>query len=394
MIAVENSDEAGKRVGKIQPRALYLCIALSLALAVPSSIHAQMSQGLATGKDADPLAVSETIEPRGHVSFLVRAAWWEGGENSEESGIIVLNPREPIGKRVALLNLEGDARHLEIPSVGADVVGIKANRLGFVALTGKLVAGQFKAYQLSDRLQEVATVDFLTRQRQAAGRNEWGFYPVAVYDYTIVDGLLFGYGVFKYRPQRDFDGMGFFVAPLGEGSASGGFALNTIAAKDEYYRLGFSYITSIGSSIYFIPMSDSPELHRYDIYSDPAPVPMGYLPIGDSRLPKIELNKGDSLEEVLRPIGGLNGFPFALLARDSSLYCLTRSRSSEGLPIWELEELQIGLDAVTGVTKRRLPTQAEFIRVVSSPESLYILEKDADSQFISRVVSVRWPSSK
>ena len=333
------------------------------------------------------LKLSSSVVLEEPIDFMVSTAWWPGAEG-DRPGILALNAKESTTK---LVTIDGGVHSFDsFQEKKADqrILSIDEMDGGYYQLSLNKDLETFQARLFTRNRSLLVASNF---EKLFENLSDSKFVPFTPYDFHIAENHLIGYGPYSTRTDRLYDGVGFFTYALAEPRPGFGRLLNTMAVDQDYYKLGFSYIASIGSKVFFIPMTDAPELHRFDLYSDVQPIRLGYLPMGDRALPPLTVGREIGIEETMKGVGEISGFPMDLFEHEGDLYCLTRGRASDGDPKWSLDRIELGDDEALAVSEYGLPSSAELIRVVPTPDSLYILEMESGTEKISKLAAVGWP---
>ncbi len=164
----------------------------------------------------------------------------------------------------------------------------------------------------------------------------------------------------------------------------------------DYYHVGYQYLTAIGPTGYFLDVADSQAL-LYEVapggalrpLSDALPLDLRSMPPIDAKMsgPADAPNLFKQLEH-LTMVAGIYGN-----SADGKLYVLTRKPVPTGGTDWWLYRVD-PKDGPQGkiLGKTHLPTSANFLSVVVSPESTYLIERGSvdtlGNQAIKSMVAV------
>ena len=318
----------------------------------------------------------ESVELERPTGFMVFTAWSPSAGIADTPGILMHDPAEGENGTTWLIKKNGQVEPLNSFSGGNATFRFAKADSGYVRVTGSQFGGDFQIRQLGSNLQQIAFSDFGTLDLSKSSEE---LMPYAIYDFVVAQDQLFGFGPFKTQDRSaDFEDTGFFTFSLSGGRPNRGRLLETKSPADrDYFLAGFSYMTAMGPNIYFISMSDVPELYRFNLHSDMRPVPLGFRPMGDQLLPRMVSSR--ELDEALSPTEKIHGFPFDLFVHAGYLYCLTRSPVSDfdnEFPQWNWTLTKLGVGSETAVVKgtELLPSRARFVRVLPSPDHLFVLE--------------------
>ncbi len=193
--------------------------------------------------------------------------------------------------------------------------------------------------------------------------------PVAgpFYQMTVAGNSIIAYG--SIRTEHDYT-LGFLRLPATDEKARPEMLMPFPANR--FYALGYQYLTSLGSTAYFITMDGTAELYK---------VPAGQRPV---RLP----NAIPTEYRDVSPIRTVNGpgesaalyreleekkLPVALVGGpDGYLYLVTRRPAGGGKTTWSV--FRLTADGVV-VGMGHLATDARHLAVVPSASTWYFIER-------------------
>jgi hypothetical protein len=193
--------------------------------------------------------------------------------------------------------------------------------------------------------------------------------PVAgpFYQMTVAGNSIVAYG--SVRTENDYT-LGFIRLPANDENARPEMLLPFPANR--FYALGYQYLTSLGSSAYFITMDGTAELYKVPAGQRPIPlpnaIPAEYRDVSAIRTvngPGESANLFHELEEKKLPValvGGADGF----------LYLITRKPAGGGNTTWSVFRLTAD-GVVVGIG--HLATNAKHLTVVPSPSTWYFIER-------------------
>jgi hypothetical protein len=195
--------------------------------------------------------------------------------------------------------------------------------------------------------------------------------PVAgpFYQWTVAGPSIVAYG--SIRAQHDYT-LGFLRLPASDETAPPEM-LKPFTAND-FYAVGYQYLTAIGSTAYFLAMGDTVELNKVPAGLKPVLLPMKGLPADFQRLSPIrkEANSPGDFRALYQELEGKT-MPVSLQAGvDGSLYLLTRRPAGTGATTWEIYRI-----SAEGVVQGfgRLATKAKHVTVVPSAATWYFIER-------------------
>src|ERR1700687_5419175 len=347
----------------MRPRISPLCLHVALVIA---SLAAPLSA-------ADLCAKTASLSPR---PALVKSALW-------------VSP--PVGKILAV-----DSAMNRIILYDSDGTGtILTDKLlpGLLALSGdrillKLVGMHAQSFD-SKTLGDFRPHSVLNSVKTPLG-------PLAaVYQWVGVDHSLLATGlVLKDKVKDDFQ-AGLFRLPADEERARAAELLVPVSAWD-YYVLGYQYLTSTatttagGGTGYFLDMDGPARL--FEIPPGGAPRELvGAVPLEVRNVPHIDATLNGPQEAPplfdklarLKMATGIYGGP------DGNVYLLAREPASKGGKSWGLYRIS-PKGKLLG--KALLPSYAQHLSIVVSPDTFYLFERGAvnpyGGQDIPTVVAV------
>ncbi|MEP7012681.1 MAG: hypothetical protein ABJC13_20350 [Acidobacteriota bacterium] len=194
----------------------------------------------------------------------------------------------------------------------------------------------------------------------------------SLYQWTSNGKSVFGYGPVFRNGSSDFT-IGFFRSPLEKPSNVTFFSEFEDA---DYYVIGFPFITSVGDSFFYVAMryNYKPSLFRVDAGSK-EPFPLDALRVSlNKTLPvQTSMDGAGTVAQLFRELEGYDT-PAGLFSQDGFLYLLTRSPESNQGTAWKLHKIDpSGRGNVIGSIQ--LPTTANFLSVVTSPDNWYFIER-------------------
>jgi hypothetical protein len=273
---------------------------------------------------------------------------------------------EPPGENPALLTTYGNRILLKL--VGRDVVSLDAKTL-----------------------KDSQPHSFLKSMKTSLG-------PLnAVYQWTGIDHTLLAVGLVRgEKLPRGYE-TGLFRLPVEGGTAE---RLRPVDPWD-YYVLGYPFLTSIGTTGYFLEIDKEADHGVASLYEVP--------PVGASRLLRQAVPADDKAEyhadfrEVPKISAEMNGPAdapalYAKLSKmkmitgiygnasDRQLYVLARDPSPNGLPKWWLFRVDPSKGGAI-VGKALLPTTAQHLSIVVSPETFYLIERGEVNRYGGQVIN-------
>ncbi|MCG8457389.1 MAG: hypothetical protein MI919_14020 [Holophagales bacterium] len=191
----------------------------------------------------------------------------------------------------------------------------------------------------------------------------------AFFDRKITpDGWVVGYGSAR-APDDGAPLFGFLaqsLAPLADGKEP--FRLLLLSSSSElYYKLGNSYVATLGNDAYFLALERNPQLYRVSLGRDDFPERLHGLPGEDSfEVPVFEERElGYRADNVFGALQTFHGLPSGLFAQRGKLLVLYRPEADDAP--WTLVTLRPGVDSVRVERRTSIPSRAPHLTAVPGP---------------------------
>ena len=221
---------------------------------------------------------------------------------------------DPLANRVRLISQEGTVRPLSGPTFGqsgTDFLPAELERTkdGF-ALT--MVDGDTLFLDEKLEVRKKATLSTLSTKGGVGVRT--------LYQWTVADGTVVGYGSVGVQGKSDKYRLGIFRAPI---AATNRAQLLLSFENGDYYVLGHDYFTNLGRNAYFMLASKEPAI--YEVSERGALRKLNSFPPAFRSLPEIKskMTGPKSAEGLFAEIETL-AMPVGLYGYNDKLYLLAR----------------------------------------------------------------------
>jgi hypothetical protein len=219
-----------------------------------------------------------------------------------------------------------------------------------------------RLYRLDAELNKVGLEDLAKAATGAQGS------IISTYDSVVSGGEFFSFGAVKAADSQIH--FGFFQAPIKDPT-------RVTFLKDfndvDYYLLGHHYLADLAGEKYAVMMSPNKPVIVHFPHDGPAEV-MDVIPENYKRAPKFKTEQNGPNSEValFKEIEGLT-IPVGLYGnQDGNLYLLTREPRA-GKTRWRL--FRIDPKRRLPTREAELPTTANHLTVLNTPDNWYIFEK-------------------
>jgi hypothetical protein len=194
----------------------------------------------------------------------------------------------------------------------------------------------------------------------------------SLFQWKVAGDFLLAYGSILDRDSQS-SANGFFQVSLSD-SMSAPLSMVKSLEDSSFYLLGNSYIATDKGAGYFVAMDQRPVIYRIAPAKGSVPQRLDIVPNEYKSGPKFKtLMRG--AHSAAQHFAELETFSVisGLYAEKGMLYLLARKPNANGMTVWELFKIDPKKPMIVG--HAILPTSADFLTVIPSPDAWYLLER-------------------